>query len=95
MKKALVCGAGGFIGSHVVKELKKAGYFVRGVDIKHPEFSPTEADDFMIKDLRKQCVYDDIFCDYYDEVFQFAADIPYCAPLSSGLWQTLLYRCER
>ena len=39
MKKALVCGAGGFIGSHLVKRLKKEGYFVRGVDLKYPEFS--------------------------------------------------------
>ena len=47
-KTALVCGAGGFIGSHMVKRLKKEGYWVRGVDIKEPEFSYTEADDFVI-----------------------------------------------
>ena len=47
MKKALVCGAGGFIGSHLVKRLKSAGYFVRGVDLKYPEFSKTEADEFI------------------------------------------------
>jgi len=46
MKKALVCGAGGFIGSHLVKRLKKEGCFVRGVDLKYPEFSKTEADEF-------------------------------------------------
>ena len=46
MKKALVCGAGGFIGSHLVKRLKKEGYFVRGVDLKYPEFSESEADVF-------------------------------------------------
>lgn len=52
MKKALLCGAGGFIGSHLVKRLKKEGYWVRGVDLKYPEFAPTEADDFVIGDLR-------------------------------------------
>lgn len=52
MKTALVCGAGGFIGSHMVKRLKNEGYWVKGVDLKYPEFSPTEADDFMIGDLR-------------------------------------------
>ena len=51
MKKALVLGAGGFIGSHLVKRLKAEGYWVRGVDLKHPEFSRTSADDFIICDL--------------------------------------------
>jgi GDP-D-mannose 3',5'-epimerase len=53
MKTALVLGAGGFIGSHMVKRLKSEGYFVRGVDLKHPDFSKSEADQFMIYDLRK------------------------------------------
>jgi len=52
MKKALVLGAGGFIGSHMVKRLKSEGYWVRGVDIKRPEFSDTAADEFIIGDLR-------------------------------------------
>ena len=52
MKTALVLGAGGFIGSHLVKRLKKEGYWVRGVDLKYPEFAPTKADDFVIGDLR-------------------------------------------
>ena len=47
-KKALVCGAGGFIGSHLVKKLKNEGYWVRGVDLKYPEFSETAANDFMM-----------------------------------------------
>ena len=51
-KKALVLGAGGFIGSHMVKRLKDEGYWVRGVDIKHPEFSRHQADEFVIGDLR-------------------------------------------
>lgn len=53
MKTALVLGAGGFIGSHLVKRLKKEGYWVRGVDLKYPEFSKSEADEFLIYDLRK------------------------------------------
>ena len=53
MKHALVCGAGGFIGSHLVKRLKNEGYWVRGVDLKRPEFSPTAADEFLILDLRE------------------------------------------
>ena len=51
-KTAIVCGAGGFIGSHLVKKLKAEKYWVRGVDIKAPEFSPTAADEFCILDLR-------------------------------------------
>ena len=52
IKRALVCGAGGFIGSHLVKNLKQDGYWVRGVDLKYPEFGATAADDFLIADLR-------------------------------------------
>ena len=50
-KTALVLGAGGFIGSHMVKRLKSEGYWVRGVDLKHPEFSETAADEFITGDL--------------------------------------------
>jgi nucleoside-diphosphate-sugar epimerase len=53
MKRAVVCGAGGFIGGHLVKKLKGEGYFVRGADIKEHEFAPTEADEFVLLDLRK------------------------------------------
>ena len=52
MKKALVCGAGGFIGGHLVKKLKREGYWVSGVDLKYPEFSPSQADEFLLLDLR-------------------------------------------
>ena len=52
-KKALVLGAGGFIGSHMVKRLKSDGYWVRGVDLKRPEFSSTYADEFIQGDLRE------------------------------------------
>jgi GDP-D-mannose 3',5'-epimerase len=54
LKKALVLGAGGFIGSHMVKRLKSEGYWVRGVDLKYPEFSPTAANEFILGDLRDQ-----------------------------------------
>jgi len=79
MKKALVCGAGGFIGSHLVKRLKKDGAWVRGVDIKRPEFSPTAADEFRLLDLR-----DEQNCHFavhlahnetFNEVYQLAADM--------------------
>jgi len=78
MKRALVCGAGGFIGHHLVKKLKKEGYWVRGVDIKYPEFSKTEADEFLILDLRvpENCYKAVILKNgFFDEVYQLAADM--------------------
>ena len=74
MKKALVCGAGGFIGSHLVKRLKKEGYFVRGVDLKYPEFSKSEADEFIKGDLRNLSIVD-VCVSGVDEVYQLAADM--------------------
>ena len=52
VKCALVCGAGGLIGGHLVKRLKRDGFWVRGVDLKFHEFLETEADDFVVGDLR-------------------------------------------
>jgi nucleoside-diphosphate-sugar epimerase len=79
MKKALVCGAGGFIGSHLVKRLKKEGYWVRGADLKYPEFSPTAADEFLITDLREekncQAAVRLSKGGVLDEVYQLAADM--------------------
>ena len=75
MKKALVCGAGGFIGSHLVKRLKKEGFYVRGVDLKYPEFSKTEADEFITGDLRDPVVCKNILDYPFDEVYQLAADM--------------------
>jgi GDP-D-mannose 3', 5'-epimerase len=75
MKSSLVCGAGGFIGSHLVKKLKKEGFWVRGVDLKYPEFSPTEADDFIIGDLRNPDLCKSIMDQPYDDVYQLAADM--------------------
>jgi GDP-D-mannose 3', 5'-epimerase len=74
MKKALVCGASGFIGSHLVKKLKREGFWVRGVDLKYPEYSKTSADEFVIGDLREQKVCIDILDYPFDEVYQLAAD---------------------
>lgn len=75
MRKALVCGAGGFIGSHLVKRLKAEGFWVRGVDLKYPEFAPTAADDFMIADLRDQSEVKRVIDQRFDEVYQLAADM--------------------
>ena len=75
MKKALVLGGGGFIGSHLVKRLKKEGYWVRVVDLKYPEFAQTEADSFIKGDLRLQSICDEAFDQSFDEVYQLAADM--------------------
>ena len=74
-KCALVCGAGGFIGGHLVKRLKHDGFWVRGVDLKFHEFSETEADDFVVGDLRDQGVCRAIVDRRFDEVYQLAADM--------------------
>ncbi len=75
MKKAVVCGAGGFIGSHLVNKLKEEGFWVRGVDLKFPEFSQTSADDFIVGDLRDPTVCNRVFDQYIDETYQLAADM--------------------
>ena len=72
---ALVCGAGGFIGSHMVKRLKREGYWVRGVDLKRPEFAPSAADEFVVGDLREVAVWERVLDCGFDEVYQFAADM--------------------
>lgn len=79
-KTALICGAGGFIGSHLAKRLKQEGYWVRGVDLKYPEFGQTVCDDFVIGDLRnpktaQQIVISPNHHDSFDEVYQLAADM--------------------
>ncbi|WP_020398772.1 NAD-dependent epimerase/dehydratase family protein [Kordiimonas gwangyangensis] len=74
-KQALVLGAGGFIGSHLVKRLKAEGFWVRGVDLKFPEFAETEADDFVIGDLREQSICREVIDRRFDEVYQLAADM--------------------
>ena len=92
MKTALVCGAGGFIGSHLVKRLKDEGYWVRGADLKNPEFSQTLADDFVIADLREPEVWQKILDPStslgagrpFDEVYQLAADMGGAGYVFSG-----------
>jgi nucleoside-diphosphate-sugar epimerase len=74
-RKALVLGAGGFIGSHLVKRLVRENYWVRGVDLKYPEFSQTVADDFVISDLRDQLSCRHVIDTKFDEVYQLAADM--------------------
>ena len=77
-KKALVCGAGGFIGSHMVKRLRSEGYWVRGVDQKYPDFSESEAHDFVKGDLRDVPLVKEIIAvdgQPFDEIYQFAADM--------------------
>lgn len=75
MKTALVLGAGGFIGGHLVKRLKREGFWVRGVDLKFHEYAETEADDFVIGDLRDQLVCQRVIDRRFDEVYQLAADM--------------------
>ena len=75
MKTALVCGAGGFIGNHMVSQLKREGFSVRGVDLKYPQFATTNADDFIIGDLRDHQCCRSIVDNRFDEVYQFAADM--------------------
>jgi GDP-D-mannose 3', 5'-epimerase len=73
--RVLVCGAGGFIGSHLVKHLKNLGHWVRGVDLKKPDFSDSEADDFIVGDLRKLDVVEKVFDSDIEQVYQLAADM--------------------
>ena len=75
MKKAIVMGAGGFIGSHMVTRLKSKGYWVRGVDLKHSEFTSSTADDFVIGDLRQESLINQVIDEDIDELYQFAADM--------------------
>jgi GDP-D-mannose 3',5'-epimerase len=74
-KTALVCGAGGFIGGHLVKRLKREGFWVRGVDSKFHEYTEVEADDFAIGDLRDQAFCRSIVDRTFNEVYQLAADM--------------------
>jgi nucleoside-diphosphate-sugar epimerase len=86
MKTALVLGAGGFIGNHLVTKLKSEGYWVRGVDLKLHEFSSSKADEFIIGDLRNPLLVSKVMYSFhqtseqdninsFDEVYQLAADM--------------------
>ena len=75
MKTAIVCGAGGFIGGHLVNRLKTEGYWVRGVDLKENEYGNMNADDFVLGDLRDPRICASLFDRHIDEVYQLAADM--------------------
>jgi GDP-D-mannose 3',5'-epimerase len=77
MKKALICGAGGFIGGHLVNYLKEKGYWVRGVDLKLNEWQPTQdiADEFIQGDLRDPDLVKSVVTEDIDEIYQLAADM--------------------
>lgn len=75
MKKVLVCGAGGFIGSHLVRSLKAQGHYVVGADLKLPEFSTTAADEFYQVDLRNQRQVTKLITPDMTEIYQLAADM--------------------
>lgn len=75
MKKAIVLGGGGFIGNHLIKKLKSESFWVRGVDLKFPEYSKTDADDFIQGDLKDISVCERAFDQRFDEVYQLAADM--------------------
>ncbi|MEO9476974.1 MAG: NAD-dependent epimerase/dehydratase family protein [Cyclobacteriaceae bacterium] len=75
MKKALVCGAGGFIGGHLVNRLKAEGYWVRGVDLKENEYGNNSSDEFIIGDLRDVDVVRSVVTNDLIEVYQLAADM--------------------
>ncbi|MCP8890319.1 NAD-dependent epimerase/dehydratase family protein [Sphingomonas faeni] len=75
MKTALVLGAGGFIGGHLVKRLKEENFWVRGVDLKFHEYAETHADDFVVGDLREQDFCRSVIDRGFDEVYQLAADM--------------------
>jgi nucleoside-diphosphate-sugar epimerase len=95
MKTALVLGAGGFIGSHLVKRLKSEGYWVRGVDLKLPEFSSSEADEFIVGDLKNPSLVSKVLyapnqlseqdnVNSFDEVYQLAADMGGAGYINTG-----------
>jgi len=83
-KRALVCGAGGFIGGHLVKRLKDEGYWVRGVDLKKHEYVDLPADEFIIGDLRDPRICDQVITDDLDEIYQLAADMGGAGYIFSG-----------
>jgi GDP-D-mannose 3',5'-epimerase len=84
MRTALVCGAGGFIGHHLVRSLKREGTWVRGVDFKIPEFSASPADEFRRADLRDPAVARGCLDRRFDEVYQLAADMGGAGYLFTG-----------
>ena len=95
MERVLVCGAVGFIGSHLVKRLKAEGYRVRGADLKYPQFSKTHADDFIIGDLRDPRICKQVTDQPFDEVYQLAADMSRHMRTTVRLDESLLRQAKR
>lgn len=85
MKKALVCGAGGFIGGHLINRLREEGYWTRGVDLKAHEYDNCHADEFIIGDLRDPQLVADVVTPDLDEVYQLAADMGGAGFISVGI----------
>jgi GDP-D-mannose 3',5'-epimerase len=84
MKKAVVLGGGGFIGGHLISRLKSMGYWVRGVDIKPHDFKDSEADDFVLADLRIFENVKSVIDEHTDEVYQLAADMGGSTYINTG-----------
>lgn len=84
MKKILVCGAGGFIGSHLVNSLKAQGHYVVGADLKFPDFEESSADIFCLYDLRNPVLVENLITSDIDEVYQLAADMGGAGYISTG-----------
>jgi nucleoside-diphosphate-sugar epimerase len=74
-RKALVCGAGGFIGGHLINRLKEEGYWVRGVDLKENEYENSNSDEFILGDLRDPKLVEEVVTNDLDEIYQLAADM--------------------
>jgi nucleoside-diphosphate-sugar epimerase len=85
MKKILVCGAGGFIGSHLVTTLRRQGHYVIGIDLKHPSYSKTNANVFHVGDLRDYNTVHNIITSDIDEIYQLAADMGGAGYIFTGL----------
>ena len=94
MKSILVCGAGGFIGGHLVNRLKDEGNWVRGVDIKYHEYSESKADDFVKGDLRDPQLVKKVIDRPFDEIYQLAADMGGAGFIFSGCGWQLSYRFQ-
>lgn len=84
MKRALVLGGGGFIGSHLVARLKREGLWVRAVDLQRPRYTPSPADDFVTADLRDPNTCAQALAGGFDEVYQLAADMGGAGFISTG-----------
>src|SRR5690606_10551306 len=83
-RTALVLGAGGFIGGHLTRRLRSEGFWVRGVDLKRPEFAATSAHDFRLGDLRDPYLCRDVFDIPFDHVYQLAAEMGGAGYIFSG-----------